>query len=239
MNHVGSEAVVDLHGRFLRAGGIFARNIARLLAVCHLIEMDDAVCHVVVADDFELRPLLKKPPQLHRLRVEAQVLWRAHKNARLAHHVVRVIGQIFLRYVAVFERIEIGKIIRHPVFFARVLRRDGHRAAAHGGPGGLQIIVQIAYARTVGAEISLLIAAGFLRLRGILLRLFPTAGNDADEQNQRHQRQNRKQNQPGVLPEELSLLLLPVTPGLTRFRFPVLLPVLFGVRLHTLPCLPV
>ena len=201
--------------------------------------MDDAVCHVVVADDFELRPLFQKPAQLHRLRVEAQVLRRAHKNARLTHHVVRVIGQIVLRHIAVFEGIQIRQIIRHAVLFARMLRRDGHRAAAHGGPGGLQIIVQIAYARTVGTEIGLLIAAGFLRLRGILLRLFPTAGNDADEQNQRHQRQNRKQNQPGVLPEELSLLLLPATPGLARFRFPVLLPVLFGVRLHSLPCLPV
>ena len=179
--------------------------------------MDDAVCHVVVADDFELCPLFQQPAQLHRLRIEAQVLRRAHKNARLTHHVVRVIGQIVLRHIAVFERIEIGKIIRHTVFFTRVLRRYSHRAAAHGGPGGLQIIVQIAYARTVGAEIGLLIAAGFLRLRGILLRLFPTAGNDADKQNQRHQRQNRKQNQPGVLPEELSLLLLPVTPGLARF----------------------
>ena len=85
---------------------------------------------------------------------------------------------------------------------------------------------------TARLQICLFITARLLRLGRLLLRFFLPAGNHTDKQNQRHQHQNRKQNQPGVLPEELHLLLLLATPGFARLWISVGLPILFRLRLH-------
>ena len=194
--------------------------------------MDNAVGHIVVAHNLELGSLFQKPAQLDRIRVKAQILRRAHEDTLLPDDIVRVISQIGLGDVAVFERVQIRQVIRHAVFFAGVFRRIRHLAAAHGSSGRLQIFIEIAHARAVGAEICLFITARLLRLGRLLLRFFLPAGNHTDKQNQRHQHQNRKQNQPGVLPEELHLLLLLATPGFARLWISVGLPILFRLRLH-------